>query len=228
MRKPVAMRLVLAAGLVTLVASCNISKWETRPLADVNAQGREAIAAGDYARAEQEYRLYVNRRPHSAIGHHGLGRALMAQGQYTAAASEFQIAWDIEPTNLDYLEAHCEALLAAQEYDRLFGVLKRRATGSGDPQDYLRLARFAERAGTSEEALDALLTWARIDKGRTVEPQLALAKFYRGLGDSERELLRLRAVLYINPTHPVAVARIRELGEIPGETLAVIPPEREG
>ncbi|MBX3363527.1 MAG: hypothetical protein KF866_02070 [Phycisphaeraceae bacterium] len=220
-------RLVVAAGLLGLVAGCNIRKWETRPLGDVNAAGRQAYARGDYASSEQEYRLYINRRPHSAIGHHGLGRALMAQGQYQAAASEFQVAWDIEPLNMEHLDALCEALLASEDFDRLFGVLRRRANGSSDPQDYIRLARFAERAGTTEEAHSALLTWARIDRGMTIEPQLALAEFYRRHGDREREMMRLRAALFINVRHPETNARLRELGEIPGETLAVVPPERD-
>lgn len=219
MRKPLAALLPIC---VCLFAGCNTQ----RPLAAYDAEGRRQIAAGDLAGAEATYRKYIDRRPQSAQGHYGLGRALSAQGRHLAASQEFKLAYQIELSNEEYFEAYCQSLLNADRHDELLTALRRRANGSKDGRDYQRLARYAEESGTAEEALDALLTWARVDHGRSVEPQLALADFYRRIGDTEKETMRLRAVLYIDPAHRQATARLRDRGEITGETLAIQPPEQ--
>lgn len=217
---------LLVAGLAVSAALSGCGAFKNqRPLGAVDADAKTAMSLGDYSAAETDYREYIGRRPQSAIGHSGLGRALMGQGRFSAAANEFSIAMQMEPNNVEYFEQYCEALLQGEEYDTLFAALKKKASGSSNPEDYKRMARFAERAGTAEEALDALLTWARIDKGRSVEPQLALARFYRRVGDREKEMARLRNAIYVDPKNAEATARIRELGEIPGESFAAQPPE---
>ncbi|MCC6284827.1 MAG: hypothetical protein IT439_05925 [Phycisphaerales bacterium] len=217
---------IRAAALLPLCAcllgACNAQ----RPMASYDAEGRRQIAAGDLNGAETTYRKYVDRRPQSAQGHFGLGRALSAQGRHLAASQEFKLATQIDGANEEYFEAYCQSLLSAERHDELLTVLRRRANGSRDGRDYQRLARFAEESGTAEEALDALLTWARIDRGRSVEPQLALANFYRRVGDGEKESMRLRAILYIDPANREATDRLRDRGEITGESLAIQPPEQ--
>lgn len=214
--------LALAPLAACLFTGCNAQ----RPLAAYDAQGRREIAAGEFTSAEATYRKYVDRWPQSAQGHFGLGRALSAQGRHLGASQEFKLAHEIDSSNEEYFEAYCQSLLNADRHDELLSALRRRANGSKDGRDYQRLARFAEESGTAEEALDALLTWARVDRGRTVEPQLALADFYRRMGDSEKESMRLRSVLYIDPANREATDRLRERGEVTGETLAIQPPEQ--
>jgi hypothetical protein len=79
--------------------------------------------------------------------------------------------------------------------------------------------------GDADGAEHALLTAAKIDGGKTAAPQIALADFYRSIGDKKAEIVRLRNALYLDPKNPEIPKRLRELGEIPGPSLAMPPEE---
>ena len=93
------------------------------------------------------------------------------------------------------------------------------------PRLVLRLGQFASRVGHADEALTALKTAARLDAGKSVEPQLALASFYGSVNDKPNEIRRLRMASWIAPANIQAAARLRALGEIPGPSQAIQPEE---
>ena len=78
--------------------------------------------------------------------------------------------------------------------------------------------------GNADEAQQALLTAAKLDAGKTINPQRALADFYGSVGDRERQVRRLRMAYHIEPANAELLREIRRVGEIPGPSFG-IPPE---
>ena len=76
-----------------------------------------------------------------------------------------------------------------------------------------------------DSAQVALETAIAVDEGKTVEPYLQAAAFAQRLGDLEMALRRLRQAYGINPYDERVKQRLRELGEVPGPTIA-LPPGR--
>lgn len=211
---------LIGAGLL-VVGGCN----SQRPLGVVRASGNDAYAAGDFQHAESEFREVVERHRESSLARYDLARTLSARGQHAAAADELEIAMRISPRTRLYADAYAEELHQAGRGEELDVFLRLRTTNDGRPADYLRLAKYSEALGSPDEAHEAYLRAAAVDGGTGVEPQLALADFYRRIGDEGAELRRLRAVLYLDPENEVAAARLREMGQVPGPTLAKAPPE---
>ena len=149
-------------------------------------------------------------------------------GRSDEALQNFRLACELEPENATYVEGLSQALFEAGEYADVYELLRWRTEQPGLSSDYIRLGRFAAKMGDVDEARTALRTAARLVGGRTVEPHLALADFYRSIGDSEMELVRLKMALYVDLANEQVNSRVRELGLIPGPTLAEVPEEMGG
>jgi cytochrome c-type biogenesis protein CcmH/NrfG len=109
----------------------------------------------------------------------------------------------------------------------LHKFLRGLAQDRGGVSDWVRLGRFTARMGDADGAEAALTTAATMDRGQTIEPQLALANLYRSIGATEREKERLRMALYLDPKNEAVMQRLRELGEIPGPSLVLQPTEQD-
>lgn len=219
-------RLVIAAlGVLVCAAMVLGGCANARELSSVRASGNASYARGNYEQALVEYREYSDRRPQSAQGRYNLGRTLLTLDRPLAAGEELAIAHEVDPGNGRYLDLLCEALLRADRPGELVALLSRSTLESDDPADYLRQARYLIKLGSLDEAHDALIGAARVDAGRSVEPQIALASFYRTIKDEERELQRLRMTLFLDPANEAAANRIRELGFVPGPSFALEPSE---
>lgn len=217
--------MTLAAAALVGLTGCN---RDTRTTADVRAAGNEAFARGDYATALAEFRLLSDEHVFSPRARFDVGRTLLAMGNARDAAAELEIAYRVDPAIPGLLETMTDAFVAAGRHDDLYATLQSRARQSGDIADWNRLGVAMQRVGSMDEADAAFRTAARIDGGKTAEPQLRLAQFYQSIGDEEREMQRLRAVMYIDPANESARQRLRELGITPGPTLAIQPPELDG
>jgi cytochrome c-type biogenesis protein CcmH/NrfG len=218
----------------SVLVVCAVAVWPllvgcaTRSLASIERSGDRAFAAGDYQLASQEYKEYVDRRPGKARVQFALGEAYMALGQPEAASHTLYLAHDMEPTNEQYTTALAEALYKAGDQGKLYDFLRSMTEQPGRVEDYTRLGRYAAQLGDVDEAKTALLTAAKIDGGKTIGPQLALADFYQQVGDKENSLKRLRMALFLDPANAEVAARIRELGEIPGPSFSIVPEEAGG
>ena len=116
-----------------------------------------------------------------------------------------------------------EALFQQGEESRLFAFLRQRAESTQTPGAYLRLARYSLELSDPDSASVALEKAIAIDDGQTVEPYLAAASFAERLGDLETALRRLRQAYGIDHTDGRVRQRLKDLGEIPGPTLAMPP-----
>ena len=209
--------------ILTLAVVAWLSGCGQRPLSMVRADANSHYFNGRFEQALAYNREFVDRKPSDAQGQYELGRTLMALNRYGDARQHLTVAYDLEPRNETYVEALAESMFRAGDAESLYAFLRRRVSENGRVEDHLRLGRFSHRLGNADEAHRAYLNAAEVDGGRTVEPQRTLAEFYRAIGDKEREVERLRMVLFFEPNDPQASARLRELGHVPGPSFALPP-----
>ncbi len=83
------------------------------PVVDDYERGRELLAAGETAKAEQAFRRAVEHAPSSAVAHYGLGCALLELGDAVGAAAEIESALSLASTDVPWRQDAEAALVAA-------------------------------------------------------------------------------------------------------------------
>jgi tetratricopeptide (TPR) repeat protein len=196
-----------------------------RPLHIVLRDADEATRRGEYAAAISDYETYVSRRPDEVDARYRYALALMRAGNPRAAVEQLTICTDVAPLNDAYLDAHAEALFQCGEREALQAILARASFERGRVSDYVRQGHYAVLMGNLDEAQQAFLTASKLDGGKSWELQWELSKFYGALGDSERQIRRLRMAYFLNPNNEALQTEIRNLGQVPGPTFGLIPEE---
>lgn len=204
-----------------LAAGCQ----QERPLHVVRDSADFHYRQQRFEQAAAEYAEYCRRLPNDPEVQYRYGLALLALGRASEARVPMNVAHDIRPGNDLYADGLARALHGSNDVPALMTFLTRRTTEWGRVSDYLRLGRYAVKVGLPDEALAALHTAARLDRGRSIEPYLALADLYATIGDRRKEILRLRHALYVEPDNQVIQRRLAALGEIVGPSLPLRPPE---
>lgn len=213
---------LVLASLALSAPACN-----QRALHMVEASGERAYERGDYELAATEFGEVVDRRPGRWNARVELARALMALDKPAEAREHLEVAYTIQPENEEVLTLLADAMLASGDVGAMTRELRQRASTRNTVGDWMRLGIFLQRAGDFDEAERALLTAARLDAGRTIQPQMALASLYREAGDDAEALRRLRMALYLDPANEKVSEAIRSYGEIPGPTFAIVPIEQD-
>ena len=216
-------RMFFAAGLLACVAVTGCST--TRPLPFVRDQGDKALDRENYTTAQAEVTEVVTRDPTDWRSRVKLAKALGHLGRYPAMREQMAVAYDLRPEDPEILDLYCESMLMAKDNDTLTRFLRDLSVSPGRVEDFIRLGYYAAKVGDVDEAERALLTGAKLDRGQSVEPQMALASFYANLGDDERALGRLRMALFLDPENESIKEAIRSHGQIPGPSYAVVPTE---
>lgn len=219
------MKMRAAAGWLVAAAIMAGGCADQRPLWKVRADADLAYEAGKYEAALADYQIYVDKKPNDPSGQYAIGRTYLAMKEPKPAREHLQIAYDVVPNNDAYIEAYAQSLYESNEPESLMTFLNRVAAEQGTVADYLRLGRYAGKIGHADEAVAALLTAARLDQGKSLEPQLALADFYRSVNDKPNEVKRLRYCLYLAPGDEGVLKRVREAGQIPGPSFMLRPEE---
>ena len=214
-------RVLVLLVACTLLAGCNT----VRTLPRVQEEGDRHYRDHEWEAARTDYKEYVDRKPGEAEIQMRLARCLVELGQPDAAVPHAAVAFDARPNHAESLETYCLALADSKRTDELFRLLNSNCESRGKVSDYDRLARFLLRVGDPDSAERNFKMAAKVDGGRTIEPQLALADFYKSLGDKANEKKRLRMALYLDRTNQAIYDRLRGLGEIPGPSLALVPDE---
>jgi len=208
-----------AAVVAAFVAGC--SDQQTLPMA--RRDGNVAYANGNYELARQKYQDVVDRNRDNAEDKYNLGLSLMGLERYQEAHEQFRQAYELAPKNQEYFAELCESMYATGQIDKLFASIRSRLRDKSDSADALLLAEYAQRIGALDEAVQALEQAIELDAGESADPYVAQATFYRSIGDTENELRSLRVVLSFDLENETVNARIRELGQIPGPSLAITP-----
>jgi len=216
-----------ALGVLAAVLGTGCS--EVRPLHVVRDNADWAVREGKYDVAIADYSEYLERlpdgKPGDVVVRYDLGRAYLAAGECKKAMEHLSTCVDVRPENDEYAAALAESLFACNEADRLTLFLRRITSERGTPADFMLLGKYANKLGHPDEAIQALTTAARIDGGKTLAPQLALADFYGAVGDRANQTKRLRMALFISPGNEKVTTQLRALGEVIGPTLAMRPEE---
>lgn len=196
-----------------------------RSAGEIREAANLAYDRGNYATALAEWEEYARVYPVPLASDLGRGKALLALERPGDAIIPLERVYRDDPMDEEKLNLLIAALQGAGEDDRLISLLRDRTRQPGTVKEYLRLARYAEEIGDPDEAERALLAAARVDRGMSREPQLKLAEFYHGIGDTKRALERYAMALWFDYSDPVIAERIRALGETPGRTFVRVPRE---
>jgi len=222
-----------AMGRVTRVAACAAlvalacAAWgcAQKNAADLRRRGDHFLETGQYAQAVEEYHAYLERKPGEDDIRANYGRALLKVGRTAEAVEQLQIAYTQNPEDEAALDSLTEALLAANQPDTLFRLLRANAADRGRVSDWLRLGRASLRVGDTDTAHLGFTTAAKVDKGKTAAAQLGLVDYYLATNDSASALRRLRMAYFLAPLDPEVQARIRLLKPVTGPTFALAPDE---
>ena len=213
----------LALGTMMLTAG----GCATRAIPAVQMSGDQALAAGDYEMAILEYREVLSRRPGRWQTRTALGEALLEGGYPAEAREQLEVAAAARtPPTARVTDLLTRAMLESGDVESVVVRLRSIATDSRRPADWINLGRTLAETGDPDGAETALLTAARLDRGRHVGPQLALAQLYESAGDADKAFERYRMVLFLDADNQAARDAIAARGEIPGPTLSIVPTER--
>lgn len=225
----------LALAGVVLLAGCqspgtegmtDAERFPNRPVVAIMESGENAMRAKDYELAKSEFADAVNRDPGYPRARYMLGNAYLALNEPAKAREQMEVALAADVDNEDYYSGLCKALYEDKKLDELFRLLRQRASEHGSVSDYMLLAYYSRRSGDADEAHNAYLTAARLDQGRSLAPQLALADFYDSIGNKPEASRRLRMAYFIDSTNPEVNRRLVAFGHRLGPGLALRPLER--
>jgi tetratricopeptide (TPR) repeat protein len=140
-----------------------------------------------------------------------LGTSYYRQGNYTAAADEFQRAAADDPWNADYINN----LAAAQKRQGNIAAAESTyrqaiATDPGHQPSYHGLALLLKEQGRTNEAADLLQGWVD-QQPYSAEPYIELAWLKREFGDIPGTERLLQSALRIKPNDYVATAQLGQL-----------------
>ncbi|MBI1336349.1 MAG: hypothetical protein GC164_05245 [Phycisphaera sp.] len=199
-----------------LLAGCGVKNSIRRQ------RGIEGMQSGNLEYADENLTL--------AVHNHGgdwkalllLGKLRLMQQRPLDAQLLLERALEIRPKyegSSEILDNLAEALYQQQEYAKLTTFVNNWATQRGGSDDYLRAAKYLALSGDADGAEIAYAKAARFAAADDDKPYLAMAEYYRGLGDKKSEILSLRRAYTINPQRETTAARLRELGLVPGPTI---------
>ena len=160
----------------------------------------------------------------NAIGCHTMGgyaanssgMGYYEQGNYTAAANEFQQAMLANPSNPDYVANYAKSRMKlgdAQGAEQLYRQALSIAP-SHQPA-YHGLAETMIAEGRSEDAASLLTTWAATQP-YVPESHVELAWIQREMGQTDAAAQSLQKALQVNPNHSTALAHLGQYYEESG------------
>jgi tetratricopeptide (TPR) repeat protein len=197
-----------------------------RPIPTVMESGENAMRAGDYERARLEFSEVVDQDPGDPQARYWLGRALLAQQKPAEAREQMEVALAADMENEDIYAGLCQALYEDGKLDELFRLLRQRTTEHGAVHDYMTLGEYSRKTGDVDEAHNALLTAARLDQGKHIGPQVALADFYESINNEAEASRRLRMAYFIDSSNAKVNERLVKFGHRLGPGLGLKPLER--
>jgi hypothetical protein len=203
--------------------STSTGKWTN--VAAGRVDGDVYFEAKQWANAVPLYEQYLSMRPGEHITRYRLGICYLRLNKPSEAAEHLRLAHGQRPANQDYLEALSQALFAAERNDELFRILRSRALDLQTRDDWLRLGRYADKMKDRDTTLTSYLSAARVDRGRSWQPHVALYDHYRSMGQRAEAVNRLRMAYFVAPLQSEVTSRVKEAGVIVGPTFGLRPAE---
>jgi tetratricopeptide (TPR) repeat protein len=220
------LRMCVAALAVGAVITGMPGCAQQRSLAAVRESGENAYTRGDYDGALKDFQEFTDRKPDNSLGHYWLGKTYVALGKPKEGREQLEIAYTSNLEDDRVFDALCDALYHDKKNDELFRMLKQRTMDRGSPADYARLAKYSQLTGDVDGAQAALLMAAKLDGGRTIGRQIALADFYESVHNDEDAVKRLKMALWLDTANGTVIERLRKHGETGDKSTAIKPVER--
>lgn len=213
-------RLLLSGFAAFLVVSVFAGRASVLAEAEAEvAQGRRALAAGEWASAVAAFRLAARKAPSLASAWRGLGEALAREGDFDAAVAAFDEALRLDPTDVAAGLLKARTLLAADSFAAAAEASDAILAHAPAHSEALHLAGFARWAdGRFREAEPFFRRALRADEGDSTA-WLGLGLVLEARGETDAAVAAYRAALALDgalvPAH-------RRLGRL---LLAVGRPE---
>ena len=211
--------LSLALGLALTAGGCN-NPYPHR------LQGDNAMQGGRWAEAVSEYNEYLSAKPESPEVRANLGRAYLNNKQYVEAIEQLRIASLQDPEAGVYLDWLGDAYIGAGRTDDAYRLFRSLTKENGRTSDFLRMGRYSMKAGDMDTAGQSFITAARIDRGRTAAPQIALYDYYTALKDTREADNRLRMAYFCDPQDSDVIRALKATGKTGGPGFGFVPTER--
>ncbi|MBC7773281.1 MAG: hypothetical protein H7210_12355 [Pyrinomonadaceae bacterium] len=206
------------------LTACNTTN---RTLPAIRNSGEYAYEHNDVDRAFSDFKEYTEQAPGHAYGHLWLGKTYLKKDMPAHAREQFELAYTNDPENPEVIAGLCQAMYQDNHLDDLFRLLHQRTGQKPKASDFVLLGKYSLLAGDADGAQAALLTAAKLDKGRSIDSQLALADFYAAIGKDEDAIKRARMAYYLNPTSPRVLAKLAELNVVAKTGIGLVPTETE-
>ena len=214
-----------SATVVFLVVLVGQTGCASRPIEAIRDSADFQFNHQEYQRASTGYQQIVDRYPGDWQAQYRLGMCELELGHPDRARSALEIAHSNHPDSPAVVDALAEAMFQQRDEPALFALITDQARSEQTVYAWLRLGRYAAELGDADTAVTGFETAIELDGGRTIEPYVQAALFSQQIGDLDEALRRLRQAYQINPDDPRVDQRLRDLGEVPGPTLA-LPPGR--
>jgi tetratricopeptide (TPR) repeat protein len=189
--------------------------------------GDHAFDARNWSIASDEYAKYMESRPGDHATRLRWGKSLINQSRFEEAADVLRVLYTQQPGNDAAADALAEALYGAKANDELYRVLRSEAIETQRVSAWMRLGTFAQKLGDRDTAQVSFLSAARVDRGASYGPHLALFEHYKLMGRKSEALERLRMAAYAGPREGAVIRAIEESGVVYGPTFAKRPPEMD-
>lgn len=213
---------ILGLALVTAAGFGGCAANE-RPIETVRESADHHLWLEHFDEAAVEYQEIADRSPGDWEAQFALGMCRLKLHQLPAARTALEVAHTHRPSDLRIVEALAEVMYQQDDQNQLYAFLRERALTTQSPTIYLFLAKYSIELGDADTAKTAVETAIELDSGVSVEPYLLASSCAQRSGDLTLAVRRLRQAYWINPTDPRVSSRLRELGEVPGPTLAIEP-----
>ena len=217
-----ALVVTLLAGALT---GCAANENQARPVWISVERGNEAFADGDYALAQTFFRDAVDTYPGEPDARIGLAKTQLELGDAASARENMEMAFAARPQSDEVIDLLARTMVASGDAPAVIALLEPRTRESTDWADWHRYGKYIAMAGDADTGEAALLKAAQLSQGGQIEPHLDLGNLYASIGDADAALDRYRMALWVDFRDERAQEAIRGLGQIPGPSFALTPPE---
>lgn len=214
---------ILIAGCLTIALTftgCGTNPYPFR------IDGDNDMLAARYQMATENYTKYLTEKPGEPDVRAKLGLAYLRNNQPIEAIENLRIAGIQDPESTQYIDWLAEAYIAAGRTDEGIRMLRTNTVERGGVADWLRLGKWASTTGDNDTAKLAFVTAAKIDRGTTAAPQIALHDLALRLGDKPEADRRLRMAFYCDNQNSDVIVRMKAAGVQGGPGYGFVPTER--
>jgi tetratricopeptide (TPR) repeat protein len=229
--------MVLSAAALS-PQGCSMSQDTAR------AKAIEAYRANNRPQARQYFEYVVHNDATDYKSHYYLGQVGLASGEPDYARRHFEIAYTIRqarpetfiapepglndtqlpiPSRSQIVDGLAEAIYQQKNFPQLFTFLNQVCQQYGQPDDYLRQARYMKLVGDPDAARFAHVNAARATGGKQAGPYVALGDFLDDVGLRDEATKAYRQAYTIDPNHPKLADKLRAHGLVPGPTIGLPP-----